>query len=192
MFIAKRRELIMGCFHKKEIQVKWRWLLPTGFTLAILGICTIIATLSHLKVVYSLCGLFLILSGILIIIHAFKFWWKKYLGFILHLLSGSFYILIGEIYIAQVILDIATVTLILAIAYIAMGIFRIILGINQRETSLAWDITLITGMINLLLSSLILLRWPLANLSTTGVIIGVDLLFTGLSLFTLGFVGQKS
>jgi uncharacterized membrane protein HdeD (DUF308 family) len=75
-------------------------------------------------------------------------------------------------------------TLLLVIFFIVEGFWKIIASFSYRPATGWWGI-LASGIVTLVLGVLIWRQWPVSGLWAVGVLVGVDLLMTGISLVTL-------
>jgi uncharacterized membrane protein HdeD (DUF308 family) len=76
------------------------------------------------------------------------------------------------------------IALLLAIFFVMEGIWKIIASFSYRPAS-GWLLMLASGVIALVLGLLIGRQWPLSGLWAIGVLVGVDLLMTGISMVVL-------
>jgi uncharacterized membrane protein HdeD (DUF308 family) len=76
------------------------------------------------------------------------------------------------------------IALILAILFAVEGIWKIIASFGYRPAS-GWLALLGSGFISLVLSILIWQQWPLSGLWAVGILVGVNLLMTGISMITV-------
>ena len=162
----------------------------SGVICIILGMVAIgVATLTTLISVVFL-GTMLILGGIIVIFDAFKFWWRQWGGFTLHLLTGLLYLVIGALLIRHPVAGALSLTLFLATLFIIVGIFRIIESIANKFPMWGWY--LFNGIVTLLLGILILVHWPASSLFIIGLFIGIDLIFLGWAYVMLGFSSRST
>jgi uncharacterized membrane protein HdeD (DUF308 family) len=164
---------------RATLHKNWGWFLLWGILLFILGLCAI--SLSSLTTIVSvvLLGAIILISGIIIIIDTFKFWWGKWLGFFLDLAMGILYVAAGVLLIQRPVLGAVSITLLLGIFYVVVGAFRIIYSLSLRMPRWGWS--LLNGIIALILGLLILAAWPSSSLFIIGLFVGIDLLFLGLA-----------
>lgn len=148
-----------------------------GIALVILGMIAISLTTMTTVVSVIFLGTLILIGGIVILIDAFSFWWKKWSAFFLLLLLGIAYLLVGFMLIESPILASVSLTLFLGIFYLIAGIFRVIYSLSVRTPSWGWD--LLSGILSLVLGVLIVSSWPQSGLYIIGLFIGIDLLFTG-------------
>ncbi len=169
----------LDTMYLKAYSKNWGWFLIWGIVLFILGIIAIGATTFTTLFSVIFLGTLLLLSGIVIIIDAFSFWWHKWSGFFLHLLIGILYGATGVMLIQSPAIASISITLLLGIFYLAVGIFRIIYSLSLRTPRWGWGF--FNGLISLLLGILILASWPASGLFIIGLFVGIDLLFCGIS-----------
>ncbi len=160
------------------------WLLVYGIILILLGLVAIsVAALTTLLSVMFLGGVLLVV-GIFSIFDSFKSWRHRLSSFILHLILALLFIVAGLMLILKPAVGAISLTLLLAIFYLAVGIFRILSAMALRLPYWGWR--LLSGVIALVISALILVYLPASSLLIIGLLIGVDLLFSGWALVILG------
>lgn len=172
MMSSQFNNLYLTAFSKN-----WGWFFIWGLLLLILGVVAIsAATLTTILSVLFL-GFLLLISGIVIIIDTFSFWWHKWSGFILHLILGILYVAVGVMLIKSPLSASISLTLLLGAFYLTIGIFRIIYSLSVRVPRWGWSF--FNAIISLLLGILILSSWPQSSLFIIGLFVGIDLIFTG-------------
>ena len=77
-----------------------------------------------------------------------------------------------------------------AAGMVASGIVRIVLAFQMKEGT-PWIWVVLSGLITVLLGGMILLHWPLSSLWVLGVLLGVDLVFAGMSWIVMGLGLRK-
>lgn len=159
-------------FHKN-----WGWFLAWGIILIVLGGFAISYSVFTTLISIIFLGVLLAASGIIIIIDTFQFWWRKWGGFFIHLITGVLYFALGITLIKLPVLSSVSLTLLLSIFYIFLGIFRIIYSLSFRLPKYGWRI--FNGILALILGILILVGWPLSGQFIIGLFIGIDLLICG-------------
>ena len=148
-----------------------------GILLVILGLVAICAaTMTTLISVIFLSFLFLV-GGVVIIVDAFTFWWRKGGGFLLHLLLGVLYFAVGIMIMQSPILASVSITMLIGVFYLVIGIMRIIYSLSVRSPKWGWSF--FNALISLILGVLILSSLPESGLFIIGLFVGIDLLFTG-------------
>ncbi len=72
----------------------------------------------------------------------------------------------------------------LAVFLVAEGVWKIIASFTFRPAS-GWIGMLLSGFLGLVLGGLIWAQWPVAGLLAVGILVGVDLLATGVAMIAL-------
>ena len=75
-------------------------------------------------------------------------------------------------------------TLVLAFFFVIEGIWKIVISFSYRPAQ-GWIAMLISGILGFLLGFIIWRQWPISGRWAVGVLIGVDLLMTGISMVAL-------
>ena len=168
---------------------QWGWLFTWGLILIILGLIAI--SVSELTTFISVIfiGAIILVSGVVIIIDAFKFWWQKWSGFFLHLIMGILYVIAGTMLIESPVLGAMSLTLVLGVFYLVLGIFRLIYSFSLRTPNWGWS--LLSGIIALILGLLILANWPASSLIIIGLFVGIDLVFLGWTYIMVALTGRE-
>ena len=103
---------------------------------------------------------------------------------LLPLVLGSITFLSGLIVLAHPWLGMTVLAVVLALYFLVEGIWKIIASFSYRPAS-GWLAILASGVVALLLGFLIWRQWPLSGLWAVGVLVGVDLIVTGLAMLVL-------
>jgi uncharacterized membrane protein HdeD (DUF308 family) len=123
-------------------------------------------------------GVVLLVTGVAQLIHAFSVrGWK---GRVRHALGGVLYTAAGLIVLAFPITGVLTLSIILGVLLVADGVVRYALAYRLRPRE-GWGWFVTAGIASLIVGSLLLLGWPLAGLWAIGILMGVNLLFSGLT-----------
>ncbi|WP_310821088.1 HdeD family acid-resistance protein [Stratiformator vulcanicus] len=173
----------------EEVRENSTWYLMIGIVLAILGVLAIGAAALVTGGVIIAVGVMILLAGVLQAGHAFMR--KKWKGFFLDLIVGLVYAAIGVLCLIHPFAAAAAITLLIAISLILGGIFRIAAAFAVRPPH--WLLVLINGAVGLLLGVLIAAQWPFSGVWVIGLFVGIDLVFSGMSLIFLSIsVGQMT
>ena len=153
-----------------------------GVLLIILGVLAIGTPAVAGKAVVLVIGTMLLLAGIVQIVSGLRSegWSKKLppliLGVIVALCGLG---LLGEPWVGM-----KFITLVLAIFFVVEGIWKIIASFSYRPAS-GWLLILASGVITLFLGLFIWKQWPVSGLWAVGILVGVNLLMTGISMVAL-------
>jgi uncharacterized membrane protein HdeD (DUF308 family) len=165
------------------LRAKWGWIVTLGAVYVIAGLIAlgsvVVATVASVLVV----GVAMIVAGIAEVINAFQL--KSWGKFLLWALLGVLYIIAGFVTFENPLLAAALLTLVLGASLVASGIMRIILAFSmKRETPWIW--VALSGIVTLLLGSLILAHWPINSVYILGLFLGIDLIIAGASWIGIG------
>ena len=164
---------------------------PSGNRLMWLGMVLIslgaIATLTPVvagSAVVIVIGILLLVAGIGQIIQGSKSpsWSEKIMSLVLGVITS----IAGAGVIGHPLFGLGFLTLLLIIFFVMEGIWQIIVSFSYRPIS-GWLWMLISGIISVLLGILIWQQWPVSGLWAVGVLVGVDLLTTGISMMAIAF-----
>lgn len=99
-------------------------------------------------------------------------------------------IIAGIVLLRCIASSIAVIALILAVYLIVEGIFSIIGAFKMRQ-HYGWVWTLIKGIAAVVLGMMVYNRWPSNSAWVLGMLFGINSIFWGLSLLTLGSAAPK-
>ncbi len=171
----------------QAIRGKWIWLVVLGVCLIVLGTILlgspVIATLATVTTL----GVLILLGGGAEIVGAF--WCREWSGFFLALLSGVLGLVIGLMLLANPIQGGITLTILLASFLFVGGIFKAAAAIAHRFDGWGW--LLLSGAIDLVLGVMIWRELPLSGLTIIGVLVGISLIFRGVSWLMVGFALKR-
>ncbi len=173
----------------ETLHAKWGWIVALGIVYAVAGGIALgsiaMATVASVFVV----GIMMLIAGVAEVINAFqvKTWGK----FLLWVLLGGLYIFAGFVTFQNPLLAAALLTLLLACALIVSGMMRIILGLSMKEGT-PWVWVVLSGVVTLLLGLIILNHWPISSLYILGLLLGMDLVFAGVSWIGMGLALRRA
>jgi len=99
--------------------------------------------------------------------------------------------LAGIAVIGHPLFGLAFLTLLLVGYFVAEGVWKIVVSFRYKPAR-GWKGLLASGVLSLLLGLLIWSQWPVSGMWAVGVLVGVNLLGTGLALVTLASALGKS
>jgi uncharacterized membrane protein HdeD (DUF308 family) len=162
------------------IQAHWKLFLAQGIVLMVLGLLAIgvpaIATLA----VEIFVGWLFFVGGLF---RAISVWHSRQApGFVWSLLASVLSIVLGLILIFRPLAGVLTLTMVLVAFFVIEGIASIVAAIEHRQHLRSWGWVLFSGIIDLLLAYLIWQGWPSSASWAIGLLVGINMLFLGLSL----------
>ena len=180
-----------GAVVRTALHDHWKLFLVEGVVLLILGLGAIIVpVIAGLAMAIFLGWLFLVggvvgLAATIVGRRAPGFWWS--------LLSAILTIIVGCFLIFWPIGGAISLTLALTIFLLADGVFMIFFAIDhRRQLSRRWGFLLANGILDILLAGVIVLALPVSAAWALGLIVGVDLVFGGLSLVTMALAARSA
>ena len=161
----------------------WQPFIFGGIGLALVGlIAMVVPFLTGISLSLLLGGL-LVVGGIVHIWHAVGV--RKWRAFVWQAALAGVYIIAGVALLANPILGLAALSTLLIAFFIAEGIVEIAMGLGSRAHS-GWGSLVASGVLSLVIAGLLIAGLPGSLLWAVGILFGVDLLATGL---TMAFVG---
>jgi uncharacterized membrane protein HdeD (DUF308 family) len=164
------------------------WLIGIGVVFILLGMMAIIEPGIAGLAVTILVGWLLIFGGLAHLIAAFSGGGAGRV--IWQVLIGILYIFGGIHFLTHQLLALGTLTLLLAVIILMEAVFEIISYFRMRgERGSGW--LLVNALITLLLGGLIWFHWPSSSVWAIGILVGVNLLMTGISRLMLGLGARQ-
>ena len=160
-----------------------------------LGIVTVIAGFLALVMPWAsgvgvtmFVGFALIFGGVARLIAAFNAgsFGRGTLAFI----GGALGLLAGVLMVARPGIGLATLTLMLGGYLLVDGIFGAVLAFQVRPEQ-GWGWILFSSAMSVILGFLLLREWPLTGLWAIGTLAGINLLFAGFSMISIGSAARK-
>jgi len=168
----------------------WKAFLIEGILLMILGLAAIIVPpLASLAVTIFLGWMFLI-SGAAGL--AVTFWARQLPGFGWSLLSALLAIGAGLVLLVQPAAGALTLTIVVGAYFLAEGVATIMYSLeHRRELSARWSWLLFAGLLDLLIAAIIITGLPGSALWAVGLLVGINLLFGGVSLIGMALAARQ-
>jgi len=164
-------------------------------TIIVLGIVTVIAGFLALVMPWAggvgvtvFVGFALMVGGIARVMAAFNAgsFGRGALAFI----GGALCLLAGALMVARPDVGLATLTLMLGAYLLVDGIFGAVLAFQVRPEK-GWGWMLFSAAMSVILGFLLLREWPLSGIWAIGTLVGINMLFAGFSLISIGSAGRK-
>jgi uncharacterized membrane protein HdeD (DUF308 family) len=168
----------------QSIRDHWVLFLVEGVILVILGVLAIVIPPIATLAVTILIGWLFIVSGIVGLITTFMarqapgFWWS--------LLSAVVAIVAGVLLLVWPLSGVLTLTLLLIVFFTIEGVLTIMYALeHKKELSGRWGWMLASGIIDLILAAIILAGLPGTAAWAIGLLVGINLLFGGVSMIAM-------
>jgi uncharacterized membrane protein HdeD (DUF308 family) len=131
----------------------------------------------------------LVIAGVAQTIHAFAA--RSWGGFFWGLLVGLLYLAAGIVMWLNPIAGVVTLTVFLAAVLVVDGIFRSILAFQIRPRA-GWFWLLLGGIVGIVLGLMIWQQLPSSALSVLGLLLGINLVFSGFTFLMLAMSGTAA
>jgi uncharacterized membrane protein HdeD (DUF308 family) len=162
------------------IHAHWKLVLVQGIVMMVLGFLAVAEPNVATIAVGIFVGWLFFIGGIF---RALSVWQSRGMpGFAWSLLTALLAIVLGLILIFRPLAGVLTLTMVLIAFFILEGITAIVLAVQHREHLSSWGWVLFSGIVDLLLAFLIWDGWPSSADWAIGLLVGINMLFFGLSL----------
>ncbi|MEH2324575.1 MAG: HdeD family acid-resistance protein [Nostoc sp.] len=173
----------------KEIKKDVNGSLISGVILSILGVIAIAAPSLSTLFTETWIAVILIFAGFTKLVYATQS--RHQGGFIWKLLLSGLYIATGIMLFVYPFTGILTLTLLLGSFLLAEGTFELILAFRLRPQE-NWTWILGNGIITLVLGAMIWFQWPFNGPWLLGTLVGVSVIFTGISRVMLSLNARST
>lgn len=159
----------------------WKWFVFQGIVMLILG-CLAIAKPAIASVAVDIyIGWLFMVSGVLGLVAMFSV--RDASAFFWMLLTSALSLAVGIMLIWKPAEGTVSLTAVLTAFFIAEGVFQIAASLSYRDIMPgSWGWLLASGIVDLVLAGLIVYFWPQSTNWTLGLIVGVNLITTGLAI----------
>jgi len=173
------------------VKTHWKAFLFEGILLAVLGFAAmIVPPLASLAITIFLGWMFLIsgIGGLIL-----TFWAQQMPGFWWSLISAALAVLAGFILLARPIQGVLTLTIVVGAYFLAEGVATIMYALeHRRELTGRWSWLMVAGILDLLVSFLIITGLPGSAEWALGLLVGINLLFGGATLIGMALAARSS
>ena len=173
------------------VKAHWKAFLFEGILLAILGLAAIIVPpLASLAITIFLGWIFLIaaIGGLII-----TFWARQMPGFWWSLISAALAVLAGLVLLARPVQGVLTLTIVVGAYFLAEGVATILYALeHRRELSGRWSWLLVAGLMDILISFIIIAGLPGSAEWALGLLVGINLLFGGATLIGMALAARNA
>ena len=158
-----------------------KWL---GIAMIVLGLIAILSPAVAGQAVVVVIGFAMLVAGVVQLVRGSQA--EAGQRKILTLVLGGITALCGLLVLGHPFLGLSFLTLLLAVYLVVEGAWKIIASFRYRSVT-GWLWLLASGILSLLLGMMIWNQWPVSGLWAIGVLIGVNLLSTGIAFVSLAW-----
>jgi len=174
---------------KRLIAEKWGWFLALGIALIVVGLAAIVFPFFSTVFFKVFLGWLFLIGGVVMIIHAFSA--QGWQGFLWNLLIGILYLIAGGYLAFFLYTGLLAVALLLVILFAVEGVFEVIMAFRIRPHE-GWGFLLLSGIAALAVALIIALDLPGSAVWALGLLVGINLLFSGWSYIFLALAGRRA
>lgn len=167
----------------EKLSANWGWFVALGAAQLILGIIALGHVFAATLVSVLFIGILMIIGGVGQLIQAWRI--KHWAGFLLWTLGGVLYLVAGFIAMTNPVLGASFLTLLFGATLIGTGALRLWIWFNNRSQR-GWQWIAFSGVVTVIVGLLIAASWPGNSAWILGLLLGLDLLFHGWTLFFVG------
>ena len=183
--VDRLRSGILASLHEH-----WVFYLIEGIILIALGAAAIIIPPIATIAVTIFFGGLLLLSGIVGLITTF--WMRGVPGFWWSLISAILAIIVGVMLMAWPMRGAFSLTFLLIVFFIIEGVVSVMFALDhRRELAGAWGWMLASGIVDLILATIILAGLPGTAAWVIGLLVGINLTFGGVALIAMALQARK-
>lgn len=174
---------------RRLIADKWGWFLAVGIVLIVAGLAAVAFPFISTVAAKIMLGWLFLIGGVVMIIHAFQA--PAWSGFLWSLLIGLLYAVAGAYLAFFPLTGLLTLAILLAALFFAEGIMEVIMAFRVRPHE-GWGFLLLSGIAALAVGVLIAMDLPGSATWALGLLVGINMLFTGSSYVALALAGRKA
>jgi uncharacterized membrane protein HdeD (DUF308 family) len=184
--IAKIQSTVANALHEH-----WKLYLAEGIALVVLGVIAIlIPPIATLAVTIVLGWLFLV-SGVIGLFTTF--WMRQAPGFWWSLISAVLAVVVGGLLLARPVSGALSLTIVVVIFFVIEGVASIMLALeHKRELSGRWGWMLMSGIIDLVLATLVFAGLPSTAAWAIGLLVGINMVFGGSALIAMALHARNA
>jgi uncharacterized membrane protein HdeD (DUF308 family) len=173
---------------RRLISEKWGWFLALGIVLIVVGFAAIVFPLFSTIAAKIMLGWLFLIGGAVMVLHAFQA--PGWQGFLWELLVGILYLVAGGYLAFFPLTGLITLAILLAFLFLVEGIFEIVMAFKVRPHE-GWGFLLLSGIAALAVGLMIAMDLPGSATWALGLLVGINLLFSGWSYVFLALAGRK-
>ena len=175
---------------RKSVSIHWNLFAVQGLVMTILGILAIIWPEISTVAVDLYVGWLFLLGGALGVMAIF--FAPTASSFLWALLTSALSLFVGVLLVWHPVEGAASLTLVLVAFFLVEGLFQIVLSLHYRNVFPgSWGWMLFSGITDLVLVALIIAGWPKSASWALGVVVGANLVTSGLAILMVAFGARR-
>ena len=175
----------MSLIDRKAAHGIWMGILLYGILLLVLGVLALVAPIVASIAADIFIGWLFIVSGIIGLVATLSSWRTH--GALWGIIGALLALILGLLLAFRPIQGLLSLTLLLVVFFIFEGVAQIVMALSHRRAVLSsWGWMLMSGIADLALAAIIIAGWPTSAAWALGLIVGVNLVTTGIAMITGG------
>ncbi|HNP37572.1 MAG TPA: HdeD family acid-resistance protein [Woeseiaceae bacterium] len=171
-----------------EVRRHSAWFLIVGIVAIVLGLAALVFPKAATTAVELLVGSILTVYGALGAKNAFRHVrWNRFLW---SLFGALFAFGAGLLLLLFPMTGVLSLTLLVAAFFLASGSFRVLLAVRLRPAD-RWVWLLLSGLLAITLAVAISVHWPELDIWVIGLLLGIDLIFSGFAAVLLAQAARR-
>ncbi|MFO0995411.1 MAG: HdeD family acid-resistance protein [Alphaproteobacteria bacterium] len=162
------------------IQAHWKMFLIQGLVLVALGFLAVALPQVATLAIEILVGWLFLIGGVVRAVAVLR--GKHVPGYGWSLLVAALAVVFGLVLLVQPAAGVLTLTTVLIVFFVIEGIAAIVVALQFRPQLGNWIWILLSGIVDLVIAYLIGQGWPSTATWAIGLLVGINMLFLGLSL----------
>jgi uncharacterized membrane protein HdeD (DUF308 family) len=168
----------------ERLRHRWGWIVALGAILDLAGIVALGSVVMATYAAVTVVGVMMIIGGAAELALGFRA--RDWAHFFLWVLGGIFYVAGGAFLLASPLAASLVLTLLLGAGLVAAGLLRLFLAF-QLPSSRSRLVVIVGAALTLLLGILIVVGWPTNSFYVLGMLLAINLMFTGIGWMMFGF-----
>jgi uncharacterized membrane protein HdeD (DUF308 family) len=175
---------------RQSVSLHWHLFAVQGALMTILGIVAIVWPEVSTVAVDLYVGWLFLISGAVGIVG--MFFAPTVSTFLWSLLTSALSLLVGVLLLWHPVEGAASLTLVLVAFFLVEGVFQIALSLSYRDVfPESWGWMLFSGITDLILVAIILTGWPTSASWALGLVVGANLITSGLATLVAAFAARR-
>jgi len=168
----------------------WHLFVAQGVVMTVLGILALIWPRISTVAVDLYVGWMFLIGGVLGLVALFLA--PTVSSFLWSLLTTALSLLVGVLLLWHPVEGAASLTLVLVAFFLVEGLFQTALSLYYRSVfPESWGWMLFSGITDLILVAIIIMGWPTSATWTLGVIVGANLITSGLAILMVALAARR-
>ena len=174
---------------KDTVHLHWQLFLAQGVIMVMLGVLAVVWPQISTIAVDVYVGWLFLLSGVVGL--ASMFLAQNVQAFLWSLLTAALSLFVGILLLWHPTEGAVSLTVVLIALFIVEGIFQIVASLSYRDVfPETWGWMLASGIVDLILAALIIKGWPSTASWALGLIVGINLISSGLAVIMVALAGK--